>query len=101
NLAGAVVSYVAAMVALNRHMPEGAAGRLRTTATGLLVFMPVLAVGQQREAGLPHAASIVGRLLLIPVAIFGTLACGLVREDDFDRLVSFPLQSSWMDPVRE
>lgn len=101
NLAGAVVSYVAAMVAFNRHMPEGAAGRLRTTATGLLVFMPLLAVGLQLEARLPHVASIVGRLLLIPVAIVGTLACGLVREDDFDRLLSFPLQSTWMTRVRD
>jgi len=101
NLAGAVVSYVAATFALNRRLPDGSAERLRTTATGLMVFMPLLAIGLQLEARLPHTASLVCRIALIPIAVLAVLAFGLVREEDFDRLLSFPLQAAWMGRVRD
>jgi len=101
NLAGAVVSFAAAMIALNRRMPEGAAARLRTTATGLMVFMPLLAIGLQLDAHLPPLPSVIARILLAPIAVLGVLAFGLVREEDFDRLLSFPLSSQWMAHVRD
>ena len=101
NLAGAVLSYAVAMFAYDRRVPEGATDRLRTTAAGLLVFMPLLAIGLQMDARLPHLPSLIGRLALIPIAVLGTLVFGLVRESDFDRLLSFPLEAAWMARIRD
>ncbi len=101
NLVGAVVSYLAAMIALNRHLPEGAARRARVTFAGLALFVPLILVGLELEDRLPSPWSQIGRLALVPVAVAGVFAAGLVRGEDFERLQSFPLRSPWMSGVRD
>jgi PST family polysaccharide transporter len=101
NLAGAVVSYLAAMVTLNRRLPEGARERIRTTFTSLMVFAPVLLVGLELDRRLPEPWSLAARLALLPVTLALVFAFGLVREEDFQRLQSFPLRSVWMTRIRD
>ncbi|MEO5618546.1 MAG: oligosaccharide flippase family protein [Candidatus Eisenbacteria bacterium] len=101
NLTGAVVSYLAAMMALNHRLPEGAAARTRTTVTGLVVFLPLLVIGLELDRRLPPPWSLPARLTLVPIAVAGIFAFGLVREEDFRRLQSFPLRSAWMTRIRD
>jgi len=101
NLAGAVVSYLVAMIVLNRRLPEGARERTRVALTGLLVFLPLLLLGMQLESRLPSPWSEAARLLLTPLALAAVFVFGLVREEDFERLQSFPLRSVWMNHIRD
>lgn len=101
NLAGAVVSYAAALYALRFAVPEDTGDRTRTTLTGLMLFLPLIAIGLELEARLPMLGSAIGRFLLLPVAGIGMFALGLVREEDFDRLLSFPLRAPWMTGLRD
>lgn len=101
NLAGAVLSYLAAMIALQSRLPEGAALRNRTTLTGLAVFLPLLFIGLEIDRHVPAPWSLPARLALVPVAIAGVFAFRLVLEEDFRRMESFPLRSAWMTRIRD
>jgi O-antigen/teichoic acid export membrane protein len=101
NLSGAVASYIAAFVLLARLMPDAAPARWRTLFSTLVVFLPLMTAGLLIEARVAAPWSLVLRLLLIPIAMFGILALRLVNRYDLDRLSSIPLESSWMRRVRD
>jgi O-antigen/teichoic acid export membrane protein len=101
NLAGAVVSYLAAMMLLARILPEGARERARAGLRAGLLLAPLLALtllGEWRIHGLPqvwfHAA------LLLP-ATLGVFALGLVRRQDLEKLADVPLTTAWTRRLRD
>jgi O-antigen/teichoic acid export membrane protein len=101
NLAGAIVSYIVAMILLDRLIPEGRTERHATTALGLACFAPFLAVGLLIGQHFGHVGSLVAKLALVPPTIALVLSLGLIRQADFERLSSFPLQSVWMRRTRD
>ncbi len=101
NLAGAAVSYVAAMALVARMLPEGARGRTRTTgkAVGLLSALLVACLlGEWRLSG---AAEVAFHAALVLPAVWSVFALGMVRRDDIDRLAEIQLSSAWMRGVRD
>jgi O-antigen/teichoic acid export membrane protein len=101
NLAGAIVSYGVAMSLLDRQMPEGSRERRVTTALGLASFLPFLAIGLLIDGHFGRVGSFVIRLALVPPTVALVLSLGLIRQADFERLSSFPLQSAWMRRTRD
>jgi O-antigen/teichoic acid export membrane protein len=112
NLAGAVVSYVAALVAAARLLPEGAAERARITLKALALFLPLAGLTLLVESRLPVQALVESRLpaqalirllfhlaLMLPMGV-GLFALGLVRRQDLDKLAEVPLQAAWTKLVR-
>jgi O-antigen/teichoic acid export membrane protein len=101
NLAGAVVSYVMAMLLVGRFLPEGGSERASATFRSLLVFLPLLGLGLFLETRVAHLWSLALRLAMIPTAVVAVFALRLVRSEDIDRLNSFPLESAWMRRTRD
>ncbi|HTO92070.1 MAG TPA: oligosaccharide flippase family protein [Candidatus Sulfotelmatobacter sp.] len=101
NLAGAIVSYIVAMILLDQLVPEGRDERTRTTWLGLACFAPFLLLGLVIGDHFGHLGSTLARLALVPPTLALTLAVGLVRPADFERLSSFPLESTWMRRTRD
>jgi PST family polysaccharide transporter len=101
NLVGAVASYAAALLIVNRAVPEGVAERTVVAARGLLAFLPLTALGVFLDSRLAHLPSLLLRVAMVPVALVMIFSLGLVRHDDFDRLMSFPLEVAWMRRTRD
>jgi O-antigen/teichoic acid export membrane protein len=101
NLAGAVVSCVAAMLLLAVRLPGGALARGRTGLVTLALFMPLIGIGLLIERTTSGPASLVLRLLLVPLGLVGVFALGLVNRYDLDKLSSVPLQAGWMRRIRD
>lgn len=101
NLAGAVVSYVAAMAIAAREMPAGAVGRARTAGATLLLSVPLLGAAWMLDRWLPEPASFAARLVLAPLALLAAVAFGQIQSGDLERLAAIPLSSGWQRRVRD
>ncbi len=100
NLAGAVASFVVALVLLARVVPEGASDRVRTGLAALALLVPLLAITLLGDLRFSHAARILFHLALLPAAGVGMFAVGLVRQEDLDKLAELPLERPWTRVVR-
>lgn len=101
SVAGAVVSYGGALIALGRVAPEGTSERARVLARSMLLFAPLVAAAVSVHAFAPTAWSVAVRIALalaVPPALF---ALGLLNRYDLDRLGSIPLENAWMRRVRD
>jgi PST family polysaccharide transporter/lipopolysaccharide exporter len=101
NLAGAVVSYVAALVALLRWLPEGGIERARAAAMSCATLLPLLLVAWAAESWLPSPLSLALRIGLVPVAGMSVFALRLVTRYDLEKLASVPLPAPWMRWARD
>ncbi len=101
NLAGAVVSYLAALAQLARRLPEGGAERARSQAIGLALFLPLLLLGLFIDGRIPPPWSPMARLLLVLPAVWGMFALSLVNRYDLEKLSSIPLTAGWMRLTRD
>lgn len=101
NLAGAVASYLAAIGLGSLILPEGARERARSAALSALLFVPVLGAGAWL-AGQPASPWLLAaRVALLPLAVFGVFALGLVQRGDLETLAAIPLTSRWMRITRD
>jgi O-antigen/teichoic acid export membrane protein len=101
NLAGAVVSYLAALGLLARIVPEGARARARTAALTAGLVVPILAAASWFSDHLPGSWSIAARLALLPVTVWAVFALGLVNGMDLQKLSAIPLTAGWMRLTRD
>ncbi|OGF16972.1 MAG: hypothetical protein A2W00_11085 [Candidatus Eisenbacteria bacterium RBG_16_71_46] len=91
NLAGAALSFVAALALLGVMMPEGAGERARTVFTSVALLVPMLALALTIDRHVAVPVAIALRLLLAPVALLGVFALGLVNRYDLVKLSSVSL----------
>ena len=101
NLAGAVVSYVAALALAARLLPGGAPGRAAVALRCGLLLVALLLAGWVAELRLPHAVSLAFRIALAPVAVVSVFALGLVTEDDLETLADVPLRWAPLRALRD
>ncbi|TMQ51605.1 MAG: hypothetical protein E6K72_10275 [Candidatus Eisenbacteria bacterium] len=101
NLAGAVASYVAALVLLARIVPEGARARARSAAIAAGLALPVLVVSSSIAVRLPAPWSIALRLAMLLTTVWGVFAFGLVNRSDLEKLSAIPLTVRWMRLIRD
>ncbi len=94
NLAGAVISYIAALVVLARVLPgaTGAGARVSTAMRTAALLGALLLIGLLCDWMLSRALSLVVRLLLVPAGVLAVFALGLVQRQDLDKLSSIPLR---------
>ena len=100
NLAGAVASYVVAMVLLARLVPEGAEQRARTGLVAVGLLLPLIGAALLIDWRLHGALRVVAHALLVLPAGAGMFALGLVRRQDLDKLATVPLERPWTRVVR-
>ena len=96
NLAGAVVSYLAALFVLSRRFPAGASERAATSVRVTLLLVPLLIGGLLIDLELGRAASLALRILLAPAAVFGVFALGLVTGEDLAKLAAVRVPWRWL-----
>jgi O-antigen/teichoic acid export membrane protein len=101
NLAGAVVAFTAAHLALRRMLPDGADERSRATLWSLGLLVPFLAVALLSEALLGGTAALLVKMTLVPLAVIAAFAIPLVTRDDLAILASVPLGAGWMRAARD
>jgi O-antigen/teichoic acid export membrane protein len=101
NLAGAVVSYLAALALLARGLPEGTRERARSTVLAAALALPVVAVSTWITSRLPAHASLAVRVALLPATIWAVFAFGLVNRTDLEKLSGIPLTVRWMRLIRD
>lgn len=101
NLAGAAVSYLAALALLARIVPEGARQRVRTAAVAVGLSLPILAAALWIGDHLPGPWSIAARLALLPITVWAVFALGLVNGSDLEKLSGIPLNARWMRLTRD
>lgn len=101
NLAGALTSYVAAMVLLSRLLPEGTRERVRSGLTAVALLLPLLALTLLVEWRVHGHVLVLFHLALVPVAAAGAFALGLVRRQDLDKLADVPLETAWTRHLRD
>ena len=103
NLVGAVVSYLAAMVVLERVLPgkASAASRFATAVRTAALLAVLLAGGLLFDWKLGHALSFVLRLLLAPAGLLAVFALGLVQRQDLDKLAALQLRWSLFRRLRD
>jgi len=100
NLAGAVISYVVAMVLLARRMPEGAQERLRSGLAAPALLLPLLGLTLLGDSHLQGLLRVLFHLALVLPAGIAAFALGLVRGEDLDKVASVPLERPWTRVVR-
>jgi O-antigen/teichoic acid export membrane protein len=101
NLTGAVASYLAALGLLAAVVPEGARERARSAVLVAGLFLPLLAAAAWISARPPGAWMLVARAALVPIALWGVFALGLVNRSDLVKLSSIPLTIGWMRVIRD
>jgi len=101
NLAGAAVAFTGAHLALRRRFPEGSGERARATVLALALVVPLLAAGLAIDAVLDGPPGVVLKLLLVPLAVAGAFALGLVTRYDLEKVSSLPLSAAWMRRTRD
>jgi len=102
NLAGAVVSYVAALALAATLLPETAAQRAGVVARSLVLVVPMLALAWllMPTHGL-SAGSLVGRALLVLPAAFAVFPLQLVTRYDLEKLSGISIRAPFPRRVRD
>jgi O-antigen/teichoic acid export membrane protein len=101
NLAGAVIAFIAAQLAMRRLLPEGAGERARASLVALALLAPCLAAGLALDAWIGGPAATAGKLLMMPVALICAFALGLVTRYDLEKVSSVPLKPAWLGRTRD
>jgi O-antigen/teichoic acid export membrane protein len=103
NLAGAVASYLAALVVVARIFPNRANTAARTStavrASGLLAVL--LLAGLLCDWHLEHTLGLALRVLLAPAGILAAFALRLIRREDLEKLSAIQLRSRLLRTVRD
>ncbi len=101
NLAGAVIAFAGAHLALRRTLPEGSGERARASLLGMVLIVPLLAAGLAIDAALEGAMATACKLLLAPPAVVAAFALGLITRYDLEKVSSLPLNAAWMRRTRD
>lgn len=101
NLAGAVVSYVAALALTARLMPEGAAERTGAALRCAALLLPLLGIALWIDARVGGAAGLALRVALVPAGILGVFALGLVNRLDIEKIALLHLKWAWLRRSRD
>ena len=101
NVMGAVVSYLAALALARRVLPEGARERARSALATAAFFLPIIFVAWWIWHHLPGPWLLPARATLIPVAVWGVFALGLITRADLEKLSAIPLNVGWMRLTRD
>ena len=115
NLAGAVVSHVAALVLAHRLLPGRPGARVRAVGRSVALTLPLIGLAVVLDHTLPGPqgrtlhelldprglAGLAVRAVLVPLFLLGAFALGLVTREDVGRLASIPLRGGWMPRVRD
>jgi len=101
NLAGAVISYVAALIVLGRLLPEGASDRARAARVAIVFTGVMLLAGLLLDRPPIFGWSFFARLALVPIGGFGLFALRLITRYDLEKLSSVPLRAAWMRRPRD
>lgn len=101
NLAGAVLAFIGAHLALRRTLPDGAGERARATLLGVVLTVPLLAAGLAIDAAFVGVPALTFKLLLAPAAVAAAFALGLITPYDLEKVSSLPLSAGWMRRVRD
>jgi O-antigen/teichoic acid export membrane protein len=100
NLTGAVLSYLAALMVLDRFMAEGARERVRTGLVAAALLASFIAVTLLIEWQVRGHVLVLFHLALLPVMAAAVFAVRLVRQEDLDKLAAVPLERAWTRLVR-
>ena len=102
NLAGAVVSYVAALFLASMLLPETASHRAGVVARALVLVVPMLALAWllMPAQGL-NAGSLVARALLVLPAAFAVFPLQLVTRYDLEKLSGISIRAAFPRRVRD
>ncbi len=101
NLGGAVTSFAGALVFAAVLVPDGAEERLGAVVRNLLLLLPGLMLTLFAEREMGAMGSLPVRLLLVPPAILGVFALGLVTRYDLDKLAGLQLPGRWLPRARD
>ena len=101
NLAGAVVSYLMALVFASVILPEGAGQRVVVVGRSLLVTVPLLALAMLLTRLDHPALSLIARAALVLPAIVAVFALGLITRYDLEKLSALELRSPALRRVRD
>jgi O-antigen/teichoic acid export membrane protein len=101
NLAGAVLAFAGAHLALRRVLPEGTAERARASLLALAVLAPLAAAGLLIDGALDGVTATVAKLAIVPTALVGAFTVGLVTRYDLEKVSSVPLNAAWMRRTRD
>lgn len=100
NLAGALMSFVAALFLASKALPEGRYERLGAVARNVLLLTPSLLLTLFAERELGVQGSLPARLALVIPSLLGVFALGLINRYDLEKVSSLPLPGAWLPRVR-
>lgn len=100
NLSGALVSFAFALAAAARHLPEGAAERLRSSAAAIGLTLPLIALVPLTSL-VPAGLGLALRFAIALAWLFGVLALRLVNGYDLEKLASLPLRAAPQRRLRD
>ena len=102
NLAGAVTSYLVALVLGGFVIPELAWRRAGAVVRALMLTLPMLGVSMLIMQDVPSLLwSITLRALLMVPALLAILALGLVTSHDLEKLSSLKVREPWLARLRD
>jgi O-antigen/teichoic acid export membrane protein len=102
NLAGAVASYLMALVYAGVLLPEGAGARTAAVVRALLLTLPMLAVSWVLSQQVhPEIVSFLARAVLILPAIVALFALGLITRYDLEKLSALELRAPAVRRLRD
>ena len=102
NLAGAVVSYVLALVFTSVLLPETSRERSSVVGRALVLTLPMLALAALLvPAGAHTFLSLAARVLLVLPAVFGFFALRLITRYDLEKLSGLQLRAPLARRVRD
>ena len=102
NLAGAVASYLLALVFAAVLLPDTGRERTSVVARALLLTLPMLGLASLLvPAGSPAPLSLLARVLLVMPAVFGLFALRLVTRYDLEKLSGLQLRAPFARRMRD
>lgn len=101
HLGGITAAFVAALAMLAFALPESAGAEARGTGRTLVWLAPFLIAALMIDGALAPPAALAAKLALVPVALLGAFALGLVTRDDLDRAAAVPVRDGWMSRARD
>lgn len=101
HLGGVTAAFVAALAMLAFALPGSAGTEARGTGRTLVWLAPFLTAALMIDGALAPPAAFLAKLVLVPVALVGAFALGLVTRDDLDRAAAMQVRAGWMSRARD
>ncbi len=101
NLAGAAVSFAAAMAWIGVLLPEGSSERWRSHGATALIVLPLVFSGWWLDSLGLGAWAFLLKLVLLGLGFMGIFTLGLIHHHDLEKIQDLKLRAGWIAKARD